>query len=128
MSILALISLSLIPEFFLLLFFIRYLRLSLIFQARGVKLEVTPMMLIGMRIRKIDPDLVILNAIKVMKSEVDTQLSKPEDLIFIFEAHCLAGGNVARVAAALIEAQNRGEQLSVKQACSIDLELKAKSK
>ncbi|MDD3146065.1 MAG: flotillin-like FloA family protein [Candidatus Riflebacteria bacterium] len=126
MNAISLILLMIVPEILLLLFLIWYLRLSLIIKGLQAGLAVTPMMLIGMRMRKVDPALVILNAIKVIKAGVGTQLSKPEDLVYIFEAHCLAGGNVGRVAAALIEGQNRGENLTVKQACAIDLELTAK--
>ena len=126
MSPFVLIMLMIVPEILTLLFLIWYLRLSLIFKGIDARLRITPMMLIGMRMRKVNPDLIVLNAIKVIKSGVNLQLDRPEDIIFIFEAHCLAGGNVGRVAAALVEAQKRGEPLAVKQACAIDLELTAK--
>ncbi len=123
MNTLTIMMLMIVPEILLLLFLIWYLRLPLIVKGIEAKLRITPMMLIGMRLRKINPDMIVLNAIKLKKAGINLELDQPEDLIFIFEAHCLAGGNVARVTAALLEAQNRSEPLSLKQACAIDLEL-----
>ncbi len=123
MNLISVVFLMILPEILAVLFLIWYLRITLILKGREAKVQVTPMMVIGMRIRGVNPDLVILNAIKLLQAGLDFQLQRREDLIYTFEAHCLAGGNVNRVTAALLEARNRGEELSLKRACAIDLEL-----
>jgi uncharacterized protein YqfA (UPF0365 family) len=114
--------LALVPEILFLLFLVWYLRLGLIAKGIEAKFAVNPIMLVKLRMSKIDPELIILNAIRLVKAGVDLQLSQPEDLLAMFEAHHLCGGNVARVTAALLEAQKRGEPLTLKQALAIDLE------
>ncbi len=128
MSLISVVFLMILPEILALLFLIWYLRITLILKGREAKVQVTPIMVIGMRIRGVNPDLVILNAIKLLQAGLDFQLKRREDLIHTLEAHCLAGGNVKRVTAALLEARNRGEELSLKRACAIDLELAGREK
>ena len=113
---------ALVPEILFLLFLVWYLRLGLIKKGIEAKFAVTPIMLIKLRMSKIDPELIILNAIRLVKANIDLQLNQPEDLVAIFEAHHLCGGNVVRVTAALLEAQKRSETLTLKQALAIDLE------
>ena len=76
-----------------------------------------------MRLRRVNPDLIVLNAVKLLKAGVNLQLENQEDLLPTLEAHYLAGGNVARVTAALLEAKNRAASLSLKEACAIDLKM-----
>ncbi len=123
MDLTTLILLMLIPEILFILFMIWYLRLNLIFKGVEVKLAVTPAALIGMRLRRVNPDLIVLNAVKLLKAGVNLQLENQEDLLPTLEAHYLAGGNVARVTAALLEAKNRAASLSLKEACAIDLKM-----
>lgn len=123
MDLTTLILLMLIPEILFILFMIWYLRLQLIFKGVEVKLAVTPAALIGMRLRRVNPDLIVLNAVKLLKAGVNLQLENQEDLLPTLEAHYLAGGNVARVTAALLEAKNRAASLSLKEACAIDLKM-----
>jgi len=123
-----LILLMLVPEILFVLFLLWYIRLHLIFKGIEVKLAVTPMALIGMRFRRVNPDLIVLNAVKLLKAGVNLQLDNQEDLLPTLEAHHLAGGNVARVTAALLEAKNRTASLSLKEACAIDLKLSYEEK
>ncbi len=117
------IMVMILPEILAVLFLIWYLRFTLIFKGREARVQITPAMVVGMRIRGVNPDLIILNAIKLLQTGIDFQFEHREDLIYTLEAHCLAGGNVARVTAALLEARKRGEELSLKKACAIDLDL-----
>ena len=128
MNSITLILLMLLPELIIVLFLLWYLRLPLILKGQQAKLQVTPLMLIGMRMRQVNPDLIVLNAIKLRQAGIDLQIGQSEELLLILEAHCLAGGNVSRVTAALLEAKKRAEPLSLHQACSIDLELTGREK
>ncbi len=128
MDLTTMILLMLVPEMIFILFLAWYLRLHLIFKGIEVKLAVTPMALIGMRLRRVNPDLIVLNAVKLLKAGVNLQLENQEDLLPTLEAHHLAGGNVARVTAALLEAKNRAAILNLKEACAIDLKLSFEEK
>ena len=70
--------------------------------AAGVK--VTLMSLIGMRLRRVTPNRIVLPFIKAQKGGVETSIDK-------LEAHFLAGGNVDNVVDALIAA-NRAINLN----------------
>ena len=128
MDSLTLILLMLVPEILFVLFLFWYLRLHLIFKGIEAKLAVRPTDLIGMRMRQVNPDLIVLNAVKLIKAGVNLQLENQEDLLPTLEAHHLAGGNVARVTAALLEAKNRAASLSLKEACAIDLKMVSEEK
>lgn len=123
MNLVTLILIMIVPELIALFFIIWYLRLHLIFAARRAGVQIPPIILIGMRLRKVNPDLIVLNGLKILQSGIELSPENREELFQILEAHHLAGGNVGRVAAALAEAQKRGEQLSLQEACAIDLEL-----
>ena len=88
------------------------LRLWVSALASGVNVRVSQ--LIGMRIRKVRPALIVNPMIKATKAGLDLPLNK-------LEAHYLAGGNVDRVVNALIAAQRAGIPLDFEQACAIDL-------
>lgn len=128
MNLTTMVLLMVVPEILLILFLLWYIRLHLIFKGIEVKLAVTPMALIGMRLRRVNPDLIVLNAVKLLKAGVNLQLENQEDLLPTLEAHHLAGGNVARVTAALLEAKNRAASLSLQEACAIDLKLSFEEK
>lgn len=70
--------------------------------------------LIGMRLRKVNPNVIVLSRINAVKAGL--QLSIEE-----LEAHYLAGGNVPQVVKALIAASKANIDLSFKQATAIDL-------
>jgi len=70
--------------------------------------------LIGMRLRKVDPRVIVLSRIKGVKAGIDLSTA---DL----EAHYLAGGRVPYVVNALIAADRAKIDLPWIQACAIDL-------
>jgi len=70
--------------------------------------------LIGMRLRRVPPKLVVEPRISAAKAGVDLRLDS-------LEAHYLAGGNVQRVVNALISADKAGIELSFQRAAAIDL-------
>jgi len=80
--------------------------------AAGVPLG--PMTFIGMRLRKVNPHKVVFPMIAAWKAGI--RLSTSE-----LEAHCLAGGNVERVARALISADKADIALDFQRAAAIDL-------
>ena len=80
--------------------------------AAGV--PVGPMTFIGMRLRKVNPHKVIFPMVAAWKAGIKLSVS---DL----EAHCLAGGNVDRVARALISADKAEIPLDFQRAAAIDL-------
>lgn len=80
--------------------------------ASGVRVNLFT--LVGMRIRKVRPSLLINPLIKATKAGLDLNINK-------MEAHYLAGGNIDRVVNALIAAQRAGIPLDFERACAIDL-------
>lgn len=98
---------------FLWLFFY-FIPLGLWFSAVFAKVYVPIGQLIGMRIRKVPP-AIILNAL-INSSKAGLQLNR-DDL----EAHYLAGGNVMTVVKALISADKANIELDFKAATAIDL-------
>ena len=80
--------------------------------AAGV--PVGPMTFIGMRLRKVNPHRVIFPMVAAWKAGIKLSVS---DL----EAHYLAGGNVDRVARALISADKAAIPLDFQRAAAIDL-------
>ncbi len=70
--------------------------------------------LIGMRLRKVDPRVIVLSRIKGVKAGIELPTA---DL----EAHYLAGGRVPYVVNALIAADRAKIELPWNQACAIDL-------
>ena len=98
----------------LVLVFLRYVPLGLWVRAlsSGVKLKVST--LIGMRLRRISPHRLVDTYIMVRKAGLDMTIDQ-------LEKHFLAGGNIERVAKAMISAQQASIGLSFSQACAIDL-------
>lgn len=80
--------------------------------AAGVSIRIFD--LIGMRLRRVPPGIIITSMIKAHKAGLNLTLDK-------LEAHYLAGGNVDRVVNALIAAQRAGIPLSFEKAAAIDL-------
>ncbi|MBI2923694.1 MAG: flotillin-like protein FloA [Planctomycetes bacterium] len=70
--------------------------------------------LIGMRLRKVDPRMIVINRITAVKAGLPIETNK-------LEAHCLAGGRVERVVKALIAASKAGIALTWDRATAIDL-------
>ena len=98
----------------LVLVFLRYVPLGLWVRAlsSGVKLKVST--LLGMRLRRISPHRLVDTFIMVRKAGLDLTIDQ-------LEKHFLAGGNIERVAKAMISAQQASIGLTFSQACAIDL-------
>lgn len=70
--------------------------------------------LVGMRLRRVNPNQIVLPLIKANKAGIEVNTDQ-------LEAHYLAGGNVDRVIDALIAAQRAQIPLTLQRACAIDL-------
>ena len=70
--------------------------------------------LIGMRLRRVPPAVIVDALIQARKAGIDVTADT-------LEAHYLAGGDVNRVVAALVAADKAGMDLSVQRATAIDL-------
>lgn len=70
--------------------------------------------LIGMRLRRVPPDVIVSALIQARKAGIDVTAD-------VLETHYLAGGNVLRVVDALVAADKAGIDLSVQRATAIDL-------
>jgi len=79
----------------------------------GVKVRILKD-LVGMRLRKVPPQLIIRPLISAAKAGIPVDINK-------VEAHYLAGGNVARVVNSLISADKANINLSFERATAIDL-------
>lgn len=80
--------------------------------ASGVKVSVFD--LIGMRLRRVKPNYIVMPMIKATKAGLKLKTNQ-------LEAHYLAGGNVDSVVNALIAAERAGMNLNFEQASAIDL-------
>ncbi len=87
--------------------------LKLYVQALFSDAKVPMLDLIMMRLRKVPPEIVVLNRISAKKAGLDI----PVDLM---EAHYLARGNVSRVVAAMIAADKAAIDLPWNRATAID--------
>ena len=94
--------------------FFYFVPVGLWVSALAAGVPVGPMTLVGMRLRKVNPHRVILPMIAAWKAGL--KLS-----ILDLEAHYLAGGNVERVARALISADKANIALDFQRAAAIDL-------
>jgi uncharacterized protein YqfA (UPF0365 family) len=70
--------------------------------------------MVGMRIRKVNPRLIVTSKIMAVKAGIAVETG-------LLEAHFLAGGNLMRVVQSLIAADKAGIPLNFKQATAIDL-------
>lgn len=70
--------------------------------------------LVGMRLRRVPPDRIIMPLIAAHQAGIDIDLS-------YLEAHYMAGGDVPHVVRALISAQKAGIDLTFEKATAIDL-------
>lgn len=78
----------------------------------GVKVKISD--LIGMRLRRVTPSMIVQPMIKSTKAGLDIDINE-------LEAHFLAGGDINLVIDALIAAQRANIDLGFKQAAAIDL-------
>ncbi|MBX3008152.1 MAG: flotillin-like protein FloA [Melioribacteraceae bacterium] len=100
---------------FLLFFLLYFVPLGLFITAyfSGVKVRIFRD-LVGMRLRKVSPQVIIRNVISATKAGIDLNIS-------LLEAHYLAGGNVTNVVNALISANKANLDLEFEKAAAIDL-------
>ena len=89
--------------------------LSLFIQTWSSGAYVSPMNLIFMRLRNINPRLIVQAYIQVKKANL------PNITTDTLEAHYLAGGDVINVLNSLIAAKNASIQLDFNKAAAIDL-------
>ena len=97
---------GLIGGIILLVFFLVVANFGLLYiQAFLSGAHVSIVDLIGMRLRKVDPRMIVINRITAVKAGLPIDTNK-------LEAHCLAGGRVERVVQALIAASKAGIALT----------------
>ncbi len=111
MPFLALLVLIIISFFFLFVYLIP-VRLWIAAIAAGVRISIFS--LVGMRLRKVDPYVIINSMIMLHKAGLQVITDR-------LEAHYLAGGDVIRVVKALISADKANMDLKFERACAIDL-------
>lgn len=95
--------------------FLYYVPVGLWVEAMTNKVTVSPLHLLLMRLRRVDPADVIKPLI------MGVQAGLQDVTVHNLEGHCLAGGNVYRVVRALIEADKARIPLSFQKASAIDL-------
>ena len=96
------------------LVFLRFVPVGLWITSLAAGVHVSIGSLAGMRLRRIQPKLLVNPLIKARKAGLDVTLSK-------LETHYLAGGNVDRVINALIAAQRSNIEMPFEKASAIDL-------
>ncbi|MEK6553078.1 MAG: flotillin-like protein FloA [Bacteroidota bacterium] len=107
--------LVIIVAFFILIMILYFVPIGLFITAyfSGVKLKIFKD-LIGMRLRKVSPQVIVRNLIAATKAGIELNTS-------LLEAHFLAGGNVTKVVTALISANKANLDLEFAKAAAIDL-------
>ena len=98
----------------LLMLFFRFVPIGLWVSALAAGVKVGLFNLVGMRLRRVPPQKIVMPLIKAIKAGLDMDTSK-------LEAHYLAGGNVDKVIDALIAAERAGIELNFSRAAAIDL-------
>jgi len=88
---------------------------NLWFQAFLSRANVKLLSIIAMRFRKVNPAIIVINKIRLVKAGIDTVGTDQ------LENHYLAGGNVGNVVSALIAAANANIELQWGVATAIDL-------
>ncbi len=99
--------------FFLILMWVVPVGLWISARAAGVKVRIFAD-LVGMRLRRVSPALIVVPQISAIKAGLDTELD-------LLEGHFLAGGNVDNVVNALIAADKASIDLTFERAAAIDL-------
>jgi uncharacterized protein YqfA (UPF0365 family) len=95
-------------------FILYFIPVQLWIAAWAAAAHVSILTLIGMRLRRVPPAVVVTSRISAVKAGLAIALN---DL----EAHYLAGGNVAKTVNALISADKAGIPMTFKRAAAIDL-------
>ena len=120
-DILSLGGFSMIPMFIgiviiliVLLVFLRFFPIGLWVTALFSGVRISIITLLTMRLRRVNPSLIVLNQIKLWKAGLKIGSNE-------LEAHYLAGGNPTAVSDAVIAADKASLNLSFERACAIDL-------
>ena len=107
-TVIVVVAIALVSVFF------RYVPLGLWISSLASGVHISIGTLVGMRIRRIQPQRLVYPLIKARKAGLDVTTD-------MLETHFLAGGNVERVINALISAKQASINLSFTTACAIDL-------
>ncbi|MEA5018483.1 MAG: flotillin-like protein FloA [Erysipelotrichaceae bacterium] len=99
---------------FLLSVFFSFVPIALWISALAANVKVGIFTLIGMRLRRVVPNRIIIPLIMATKAGVEISINK-------LEAHYLAGGNVEKVVNSIIAAQRANIPLEFERAAAIDL-------
>lgn len=94
--------------------FLHFVPVGLWISALAADVNISLFNLVGMRIRRVEPRMIVLPLIKGIKAGLSLNSNQ-------LEAHYLAGGNVDNVVDALIAAHRAQIVLSFEQAAAIDL-------
>jgi len=113
MELWTIITITIIIVLFLWLFF-SFIPIALWISAIAANVKIGIVTLIGMKLRRVRPYLIVNPQIKAVKAGLSIPINK-------LEAHYLAGGNVDRVINALIAAQRANIPLEFERAAAIDL-------
>jgi len=100
--------------FVLLWLFFSFIPIPLWISALAAKVRISLFTLVGMRLRRVPPSLIVSQLIAATKAGLTLNTDA-------LEAHYLAGGNVAAVVNALIAADKAAIDLSFERAAAIDL-------
>jgi uncharacterized protein YqfA (UPF0365 family) len=114
LSILGMILLGIVALFGLIVFLILLKDIGLWLQAKLSGASVGLFNLVMMRLRKVQPGVIVLNRISAKKAGLELSTDQ-------LEAHYLAGGNVARVVRSMIAAEKASIDLPWSKATAIDL-------
>lgn len=93
---------------------LHFVPIGLWISALAADVNISLFNLVGMRIRRVSPQMIVLPLIKGTKAGLSLSVNQ-------LEAHYLAGGNVDNVVDALIAAHRAQIDLSFEQAAAIDL-------
>ncbi len=107
----------------ILFFILRLFSISVMIEALASGVAITPIELLAMRLRQVPAHHVVRAVIRLVKANCGYDQKSHPELIQIFEAHYLAGGNVDRVVAALVAAKRENVGLSLNEAMAKDLEI-----
>ena len=106
--------LGVIAGIFILIFFFWIIPVRLWISALAAGVRISILSLIGMRLRKVRPEIIVPSLIMAHKAGLPLKMDA-------LEAHYLAGGDVFKVVRSLIAADKANIELSFEKACAIDL-------
>lgn len=106
--------LTIVVVIFALLILLHFVPVGLWVSALAAGVSISLFNLVGMRIRRVEPRMIVLPLIKGTKAGLGLNVNQ-------LEAHYLAGGNVDNVVDALIAAHRAQIDLTFEQAAAIDL-------